>query len=108
MEFIGHTGKMNEQDKRKNNKNNEEWFPNIWFYTWIGSFSVMGKAMKGTDLEEKAMDSILEIFSLRFLSHLNGVLENLVMYTRLELRGMFLAGDGILDSSRALVINEIF
>ena len=64
----------------------------------------MGKAVEENELEEKAIDSTLEMFSLRYLSE---VLKNLVIYTRLEIRDMLLAGDGILESSRALGINEV-
>lgn len=39
--------------------------------------------------------------------YLSEVLKNLVMYTRLELRDMLSAGDGILESSGALGINEV-
>lgn len=59
MELTDHTGK-NEEDKNKIMK-----FPNFLFCTWIGSFSEMRKAVTEKDLEEKPMDSILEIFSLR-------------------------------------------
>jgi len=38
---------------------------NFQICTWIGSFSEMRKAVTEKDLEEKPMDSILKIFSLR-------------------------------------------
>lgn len=41
------------------------------------------------------MDSSLEIFSLRCFRDIYGILKNFVMYTRVEFRGMLLAGDGI-------------